>query len=100
MFRKCVLSSYLGNILIWIRSFNLKLGLGLSSLIDCVLIFNQSESLKNIMKFLSIGLDVQILVVQWSILQMLNSIVDVIKLFGGNLDFPKIKILNKVCSNV
>ena len=52
------------------------------------------------MKFLSIGSDVQILVVQWFILQMLNSIVDVIKLFGGNLDFPKIKIWKKVCSDV
>ena len=27
-------------------------------------------------------------------------VVDFIKLFGGNLDFPKIKKLNKVCSNV
>ena len=25
------------------------------------------------------------------------SVVDVIKLFGGNLDFPKVKKLNKVC---
>ena len=25
--------------------------------------------------------------------------VDVIKIFGGNLDFPKIKKLNKVCSD-
>ena len=28
------------------------------------------------------------------------SVVDFIKLFGGNLDFPEIKKLNKVCSNV
>ena len=27
-------------------------------------------------------------------------IVDVIKLFGGNLDFPKINKLNMVCSNI
>ena len=27
-------------------------------------------------------------------------VVDVIKLFGGNLDFPKVKKLNEVCSNV
>ena len=26
-------------------------------------------------------------------------VVDVIKLFGANLDFPKIKKLNKVCSD-
>ena len=28
-----------------------------------------------------------------------RSVVDVIKLFGENLDFPKIKKLNKACSN-
>ena len=29
-----------------------------------------------------------------------HTVVDVIKKFGGNLDFPKIKKLNKVCNNV
>ena len=31
---------------------------------------------------------------------ILESVVFVIKLFGGNLDFPKIRQLNKICSNV
>ena len=32
--------------------------------------------------------------------QKCTPVVDVIKLFGGNLDFPKIKKLNIVCSNI
>ena len=33
--------------------------------------------------------------------KMATSVVDVVKNFyGGNLDFPKFKKLNKVCSNV
>ena len=33
----------------------------------------------------------------WSNKEKLYPVVDYIKLFGGNLDFPKTKKLNKVC---